>query len=57
MTRQKLTSKDFEKEARERLQTSPLRTEQQQFRELYNKFIIEYSSDATFKPKSNLSGD
>jgi hypothetical protein len=57
MTRQKLISKDFEKEARERLQTSPLRTEQQQFRELYNKFIIGNSSDATFKPKPNLSGD
>ena len=57
MTRQKLTSKDFEKEARERLQTSPLRTEQQQFRELYNKFLIRNSSDANPLPKPNPSGD
>ena len=57
MTRQKLISKDFEMEARERLQTSPLRTEQQQFRELYNKFIVRNSSDATPLPKSNSPGD
>jgi hypothetical protein len=57
MTRQKLISKDFEREARERLQTSPLRTERQQFRELYNKFLIRNSSDVTSLPKSNLPGD
>jgi hypothetical protein len=57
MTRQKLISKDFEKEARERLQTSPLRTEQQQFRELYNKFLVRNSSDVTFKSKPNLPSD
>jgi hypothetical protein len=57
MTRQKLTSKDFEKEARERLQTSPLRTERQQFRDLYNKFIVRNSSDVTSLPKPNLPSD
>ena len=57
MTRQKLTSKDFEREARERLQTSPLRTERQQFHELYNKFIVRNSSDVTSLPKPNLPSD
>jgi len=57
MTRQKLISKDFEREARERLQTSPLRTERQQFRELYNKFIVRNSSDANYLPKPNLPSD